>query len=403
MEIRVAKIASVEFRHDYFKEVGTSWTNAWPKSYQPFYLPKIEVATNTKSVLQNLGLVVKTSAKGFDFFAEVKSVGNKLFLKKHNKTNLNLNFYLQAPDAEWAKYTRKNSTSGGILYFSNTNGFKTGGAEAGLYLHNEIAASAAGKKGPGTLVRKSNKVFEALELTSTQPPGAKWVDLGTHTNFTVGATKIAVKNTSLLLTGGPFAGKTISLKNNFGVLVLSKTIESDSTITELNIDLESLPEGKYSCELNGVLQEVFWVDKNVNSRAIAVLNLVLQGNPAEITPALLLNQEWLPVGNNSAGLQHAEINPTTFVIHFLPNRAKWKYVLNKNVAINAADVNAAGYQKLSDTEFISKDSITLNKQAKGADFGLTNPLPAPPNQVLKTLKNGSNEVENYLSEIFVNV
>ncbi len=403
MEIRVAKIASIEFRHDYFKEGGTNWTETWPKSYQPFYLPKISATTSTKSVLQNLGLVVKTSAKGFDVFAEVKTVGNKLFLKKHNKTNLNLNFYVLAPDTEWAKYTRQNSALGGIHYFSNTNGFKTGGAETALYLHNEIAASAAGKKGPGTLVRKSNKVFEALELTSTQPPGAKWADLGTHTNFTVNAAKIAVKKSSLLLTGGPFAGKTIGLKNNFGALVLSKTIESDSTITELNIDLESLPEGKYSFELNGVFQEVFWVDKIVNSRAIAVLNLVLQGNPAEINPSLLLNQEWLPIGNNSAGLQHAEINPTTFVIHFLPNRAKWKYILNKNLAINQADSNAAGYQKLSDTEYLSKDSLTLNKQAKGADFGLTNPLPAPQNSVLKTLKNGSNEVENYLSEIFVNV
>jgi len=402
MEIRVEKIVSVEFRHDYFKDANTDWLENWPKGYSAFGLPNVKPSKWTIKKLEDLGLFLKSTEKGFDIYAEVKSVGNKFFVKRPSQDNIELNFFVFARDARWLNQTRQNQEKTGLAYFSNYIGFKTGGSESAYFLHNEIPDAAAGTKAPGSLARKTNKVYEATELTTTQPPGSKWADLGTHQNFTTMSNQLKTINKSLLLVGGPFAGKTVDIKNVFGEVVLTETIEGTSTEVQLNIDIESLPEGKYSYEIDNVKQEDFWLQKS-NADALGVVQLVLLGKPSALPPAFLLDQEWLPIGNGSSAVDTGEINPKTFVLHFLPNRAKWKYILNKELTIDPADISAAGYQKLSNTTFLSNNSITLNKEAKGADFGLENRFPAPANNVLKTLKNGSDEVENYVTEIFVNV
>ena len=359
-------------------------------------LPIIKPSKYSNKKLNDLGLFFKSTEKGFDIYAEVKSVGNKFFVKRSSQNNIELNFFVFARDAHWLNQTRLNQEKSGLAYFSNYMGFKTGGSEEAYYLHDEIPDATAGKKLPGSLARKTNKVYEATELTTTQPPGSKWADLGTHTNFTTCSNQLKTRTDNLPLVGGPFAGKKVEVKDVFGEIVLSETVEVTNTEVQLNIDIERLPEGKYSYEIDNVKQDDFWLQKG-NTNALGVVQLVLLGKPSNLEPAFLIDQEWLPVGNGTESLDSGEINPKTFVVHFLPNRAKWKYILNKELTIDPADISAAGYQKLSNTTFLSNNSITLNKEAKGADFGLENRFPAPPNNVLKTLKNGSDELENYVA------
>ncbi len=400
MRIKFSKIASIELRHDYFYSTGLDWSSDWPKEYTKEFLPKIHPTKSTYKFLEDLGLRLVKDQRGISIYAEIREDAGVYFLEKEINKNIILEFEIEPPFPTWFNNTRSYNKESQFCLYSNKEGFKSGSE---FYLHNEIATTSAGFKEPSELRRSGLKVFEALERTNTQPPGAKWRDLGSNKNYTTLSNTIDLKKSSVLFKDTTLAGKTISVNNVYDEEVFSKTIEVSSTINQLYVDLSFLPDGKYSSLIDGVKQENFYLGKNIRKNRFGIIRLFIQSNPSIIPAPHQINQEWLPIGNGTSSLAIGQVNPINFVIHFLPHIARWKYIVNKDLNINPADVTSAGYQKLSNTEFISNEAQTISYKNTGADLGLTNKFPAPGSTVLETLKNGSGETVSYVSEIFVNV
>jgi len=110
----------------------------------------------------------------------------------------------------------------------------------------------------------------------------------------------------------------------------------------------------------------------------------------------------LPVANGTGTLQAGEINPRTFIIHFLQPTAKWRYAFSRDLAIPNGDVPAE-YEKVSNIIYQTKKAKALQRTSSGPDFGLSQKLPAPGLATLGQQRNGSQELEAYLSTTYVNV
>ena len=403
MQIRVEKIVSLQFRHDYFSNELLDWELEWPETYNREFIPTITIPRSTQKKLENWGLFFRASGKGFDLYASVKEDSGKLYLERSIEENSEFYFFIQPPQNNWSQFTRKIGSEKGLIFYSNQNGFKAPGSNSITYLHNEIQDSYDGVKVAGQLIRKGNKVYEALERTSTKPPGSTWSELGNKVDFTTLSSTIDYLDRFLRISETSLANKNLEIKDNYGNVVFSKTFEASSEEKETSIDLTELNEGVYSYEIDAVLKGTFFKTENFPKGTIGVIQIVLQNNTAIIPGPQKLDEGWLPVANGTGSLNNLEINPRQFIIHFLPNRANWKYILTKDIGVEAADVTAAGYQKLSNTEFISNESITISKDALGADFGLDQRLPAASASLLIPQLNAIDEIKSYVSEIYVNV
>lgn len=403
MQLRVEKIATIEFRHDFFKSSGLDWNADWPSAYTQDFIPSVKISNSCKRKLVDWGIFLRSSPKGFDLFAEVKQSGNSFLLTRPQQKNTELYFFLIQPQNEWGNITKTTGLLDGLNLFSNTSGTKPPGASSNYFLHNEIPDSYNGTKQAGEVVRKGNKVYEAKELTSTKPTGSKWTEIGSKIDFTTLSNRIQPITRYLRISEGSLAGALIEVKDIYENVVYTETLDALSTEKEKSIDISQLNEGVYSYTINAIEKGRFLKVDDLPKRAFAAVQLVLQNNPADLTAPQKLTEEWLPVANGEDVLQAGEINPRQFIIHFLPNSAKWKYLFSKEIPIEVSEVNSAGFQKLTNTAFISDDIITINKYAQGADFGLDQRLPAASTNLIIPQYNASDEIESYVSEIYVNV
>ncbi len=402
MELRVENIASFEFRHEYFVEQGYNWHAAWPATYPKEEIPQIIPTGETALKLADLGFYFRKNERGFDLFAQVVEDGGTFLTERKTDTNHVLCFFVSAPNPHWYQYTKGGEKGAGLAVFSNINGFKSGGADGTRYIHNDIQNSAAGSKEPGELVRKSNHVYEALKSTNTQPAGADWEDLGKHTNFTTLEQRVEINRGSLFVGETTLAGATVRILDVYDEVVWSYTFDLGSAEKQRTFDISDLPEGIYSWQLNASDRGTFLICAKEPTGCFGLVMLYLQPKQTEIPVSLQLQEEWLPIANGSGSLNAFEINPRTFVVHFLTNRAKWKYIFNRDLAIPNGDIPAT-YDKLGNTVYQSKKPIAITKLESGPDFGLDQRLPAAKAGILLPQYNGGNTVETYVKEIYVNV
>lgn len=402
MELRVENIASFEFRNEYFANQGHDWKASWPKSYPKEEIPLIIPTRKTEQKLNDLGLYMRSSERGFNLLSQVKKEGSTFLTERKTNTNHVLCFFLSAPNPFWNQYTKGGEKGSGLAIYSNLTGYKSAGADGTLYLHDELPSSAADTKEPGALVRKGNHVYEALKRTDTQAPGANWEDLGLHTNYTTLEQKVPVNRGTLVVEANTLAGAAITIKDIYDTVVWSYTFDAGSTEKRRSFDIADLEEGIYHWQLNTIEQDTFLICENEPTGCFGLVMLYLQPNQTEIPGSQQLSEEWLPIANGGGSLSAFEINPRNYVVHFLANRAKWKYIFSRDLAIPSEDVPAS-YAKLGDVIYQSKKPIPITKLESGPDFGLDQRLPAATAGILLPQYNGGNTVESYVKEIYVNV
>ncbi len=402
MELRVEQIVGVSFRHNFFAEENHDWLSAWPSTYPEFELPVAIPTNRTQQLMSDLGLYFRKSDRGFNLFAQVKEDAGDFIAERKSNTNNHLLFYLCAPHSNWSVYTKGASELDGLVVYSNLNGLNGTGSDTSQYLHDEIPASGAGEKEPGTLVRKSNKVYEALTKTNSQPPGANWVDLGSHTNFSNLSNTFKINRGKLLVEETDLANGTVQVFDVYDNEVFSYTFDSGSTEKQRWLEIDHLIEGVYSWRYNASPRGTFLKVSKTPLNCFGVFMLYLQPNQSVIPGAHQLDEEWLPIANGSGSLSNNQINPREFTIHFLPNRAVWRYRFSRDLGIPNGDVPSE-YQKIDPITYQSKKAKAITKFTKGPDFGLDVPLPAAQAGILLPQYNGGNTVENYVSEIYVNV
>lgn len=401
MELRVAKIASIEFRHEFFAEPGFAWQTEWPATYTEDLLPKVKPTRKTATDLQNYGLLFRKSQRGFDIYSEVKKTGGKLMALYAGGKNVTFHFNVHSPTLSWPLFTRSLGAANGVAYFSNRFGLKPGGS-SDLYLHNEVIASGAGTKEPATVVRKANTVYEALQRTTTQPPGASWAELGTGVDFTTMSNRLNVNRGSVFISEPDLKNAVIEIKDAYDQIALQKTFSATITEKEVSLDIKHLNEGVYSYHFNGTLRDTFFLAKNTEPSGFGILSIALQGAPDDLPLSHRLPEEWLPVANGTGVLQAGEINPRTFLIHFLQPTAKWRYAFSRDLAIPNSDI-PSDFEKISNTIYQSKKAKALQRTSSGPDFGLNQNLPAPGIAMLGQELNGSQELEAFVSTTYVNV
>ena len=401
MQLRVLNIASVQFRHQFFAPQGFDWENSWPDNYSADLLPIAEPTTTTKALFDDLGLYFRTSKKGFDIYAAVKQDGAKFLQEKPADKNAFLYFYLKKPAPIWDYFTRSNAAENGFVIYSNLSGFHSGGG-ATRYLHQEVIPSAAGDKAPGTLVRKGTKVYEAVKKTSSQPPGSNWEETGQHVDFSTLSNTIPLNTGMIRLAEPSLANALLTVHDRYDNVVMEKSFPSDSTEKESSVAIDFLEEGIYSYKLNGTLKGTFYLAPKVPATTFGILCIAIQGKPLIITPAQRQDEDWLPIANGTQTKALGEVNPRSFAVHFINNTALWCYVFSSDLGIKASDVPST-YKKNSSIEYESKKAIPILASSTGPDFGLAQRLPAPQPGRLTPQLNGSDEIEAFISEIYVNV
>lgn len=401
MQLRVLNIASVQFRHQFFAPQGFDWETDWPTNYPTELLPVAEPTKETKAQLEDLGLYIRTSKKGFDIYAAVKQDGNTFLLERPADKNTILYFYLKKPAPIWDYFTRNTAANKGLVIYSNLSGFHSGGVPT-RYLHQEVIESAAGEKPPGTLVRKGTKVYEALKKTSSQPPGTNWEETGQHIDYSTLSNTIPLNTGMIRLNEPSLAGATLTVHNSYDQQIFTKIFPAGSTEKESSVAIDHLAEGLYTYKLNGTIKGNFYLASQVPASTFGILCLALQGKPMDIPPANRLDQDWLPIGNGTQTKALGEVNPRVFAVQFIHNTALWRYIFSTDIGIKASDVPST-YKKNSSTEYESKKAIPILASSAGPDFGLAQRLPAPQPGRLTPQLNGSDELEAFISEIYVNV
>ena len=401
MQLQVKNIASVQFRHQYFAPEGFDWDAGWPETYNEALIPVVLPTVATKAKMEDFGLYFRASKYGFDLYAAVRKTGSDFFTEKSAKQNATLYFYVIKPFLAWDYSTRNLASAIGLTVFSNLNGFHSGGGET-RYLHNEVIASAAGDKQPGTLVRKGNKVYEALQKTNSQPPSANWNEVGEHIDFTTLSNNIPLNTGIVRLQETSLANKVFTVHDIYDSVVFEKVFLADTTEKETGVAIDMLPEGIYSYRLDGTEKGKVYLAKQVPNATFGILAIALQGEPDKVPLPHKLDEAWLPIANGSQSLGQDQINPRTFAIHFMNNTAKWRYIFNKDIGIAPGDVPST-FKKDSATLYESKKAIPILAGSAGPDFGLDQRLPAPAVGRLTPQLNGSEELEAYVSEIYVNV
>jgi hypothetical protein len=100
MQIRVEKIWSLIFRHEFFKLGGQDWITDWPMGYTSDHIPKVEPTNRTKTLLGNMGFYLRNTDKGLEVYAGVKEAGNSFETERPIIGNPILDFYLRPPNSE---------------------------------------------------------------------------------------------------------------------------------------------------------------------------------------------------------------------------------------------------------------------------------------------------------------
>lgn len=399
MQIQVKKIASVEFRHDYFAEPGYNWST-WPSGYTGQFIPGVHPDIPTIRALHDLGLVLRPSERGFDLFALVRHSGGKIYTERSAQRNLSLRFIASAPSHTWKLFTKSISPSGRLAYFSNAMA-KRPDANGPIFLHDETPDWTAKTYDPGAIATRNNKVYEALERNNTQPPSNKWLEIGGKQKFTSLSNNLMYVRHKVEVTHVSLANTALEIRDLHGRVNLREAFGPGSELKHFTCKIDHLPEGIYALFLNDVEQMRFYRSSSLPQHAFAVLELEIQGIPGDLQQGNRIAEDFLFISNGNGSLDTGQINPKTYCVHFLPNTSIWSYQFNLDPQIDPGAI-PTDYKKESDTVFSSKKAKPIRRTSLGPDLGLENPLPAPTPSIPVPNRNGSNETESYTTKIQLN-
>lgn len=399
MQIRVKKIAAVEFRHEYFAGPGHDWTH-WPVEYTRHFLPKIQPDAPTLAALHDLGLILRSSDRGFDLFALVSESSGKFYTERSTIRNLSLRFVLSAPDNTWKLFTKAATPAGQLAYFSNALASQPD-ASGPVYLHDETPDWTAGTYAPGAIVSRNNKVYEALERNNAQPPSNTWLEIGGKQKFTTLSNSLVYHRDKVHVTAVSLANVELEIRDMNGKVHLHEAFGGGSELTDYTWKIDHLPEGVYVLFLNDAEQIRFYRSNSLPQQAFAILEFDVQGIPEDLPVNRRIDEDFLLVANGNGSLDAGQINPKVYCVHFLPQTSIWSYEFNLDPQVDPGAI-PSDYRKESDTVFSSKEAQPIRKSSVGPDLGLVNRLPAPSPSLPIPNRNGSNETESFTTKIYLN-
>lgn len=211
------------------------------------------------------------------------------------------------------------------LYFTNLNQNLVGLPPAEVFNLTRIieAFSAARTYKPGELVRIGTAIFECIKAGLNQAPNAPnsafWVPRGT-TQYasTQDLLQLSARlaNFTLQVAASAFQVKVFGLNPATNVhdnLVLEKVVTASilETTKDVQVDLGTLPPGRYRLDINGEAFEAYFDDEAAAKGVFGVVEIFL--HLPDTNPFSLLN---------TSGV----VRETPFTIRFANRRAFWKYV-----------------------------------------------------------------------------
>lgn len=252
-------------------------------SSDPFIVEDFSIipSENTKNAFNQFGLLLSKKINGFNLMAQVYESAPTVFsVSKKIDRKTKLVFYLQL-----------NNT--GLLNFADVAFDKL--AESKIYYCNNLGINAD--------LRDSLRLSSQAFVNSVD-------DL-----FDIKSSNYSYKHTGLV---GNTAGKVIGIDNQD--FVIAKTASQNNGVTDLQFDLNSLPEGRYKLEVSGSKKEEFYFAKN-QENVMAIVEIFFENTQPNYQ------------------ILEADYSITTdrpkYQLFFQRRKAFWRYILNMNKTILA--------------------------------------------------------------------
>jgi hypothetical protein len=278
-----------------------------------------------------------------------------------------------------------------------------GGTENVVYLNSKIQTYVgATTYDIEDLVKKGSDYFLSLRVNNNKATSniSYWRALGKVNGVTaldsVNSVSAGIHTNSAVSA----KGKKVSIQNRYEeALAELSSYESENDIAYFNLRETEL--GVKQLIVNDAV-ESSWV--NTNKKTLAVIELAIQGKPTELPAGVIkLTKEQMLIGNGTNGTTNGEILDNQWVVRLLNKSTIWKYNFNKDQVFNNTDLAIAGFEKLSDKEIQSKENMPLTQKSVEVDAGLGILLPNPKQDSMKIVYDNNNNVEKYVSELYVNI
>ncbi len=358
-------------------------------------------SAQTASVLEGHKMLVKQYDNKLFAWVQVDESGKPFILPEQG---MQLTFFLQLNNSLFFNYTNLPSSypSGKVYYFTNRNNNISNGKK---FLSGDILLYDSSKTYNigDVAINNTSTVFQAIRSSSAATPfnlsdTNHWVQIDNNQYMTETDNLQWLSPLSTFKFAAPQSTATIMVlgyntaANDYTTLVLSKTISFTKPVSSFELDLSTLPVGKYILNINGAVQNIYLNDELNGTSVFAVIDI--------FNEATLATQYQLLDNSNN-------LSSPDFSIYFLNRSTIWKYILasspNGDIADNAGIYHFIITSPVSNTIF-STIPIPLNEKA--LDLTLTigsqdfTPIACATPQRLahQTIEN---EVY-YCSEIFLN-
>jgi hypothetical protein len=358
-------------------------------------------SAQTASVLKGHKMIVKQYDNKLFAGVQVDESGKTFILFEEG---MRLTFLLQLNNPLFFNYTNLpfSNPSGKVYYFTNRNNNISNGKK--FLSANVLPYDGSRTYSIGDIaINNTGTFFQAIRSSSAATPfdlsdTSHWVQIDNNRYMTETDSLQWLPQVSTYSFDTPQSAVTIMVlgyntaANDYTILVLSKTINFTKPASSFELDLSSLPAGKYVLNINGAVQNIYLNDELNRTKVFAIIDI---SNEATLATGYQL------LDNNS------NLFSPDFSIYFLNRSTIWKYILasspNGDIADNAGIYQFTISSPVSNTIF-STTPIPLNEKA--LDFTLTigsqdfTPIACATPQRL-THQTIENEVY-YCSEIFLN-
>lgn len=410
MELIYKKIASVEFWFDYLLPSSIERHDQIPEDYNIYEYFDLKPNQQTSATLQEARIKIHKTKKGLDLYVESIWNGAKYIAKNPIKKNHLLAFQLIVKRPEILLTGVFTNSGNECFSISNLNtdtveandgsgGFidvhyLSGGIETYVGA-NTYALDAIVKNGKDKFLSLQNNNDKATSNT------AFWRNLGRISLLGNVHALPKFKGGFVTPAGVDVKGKATMLKNT-----LNQEIASQQIAENLNekgvLQIPQEFDGRVDFYVNGTLDSSH-VKITGDDHVLGIIELAIQGDPSNLEPGTpSLSKEYMLMGNGEDGTTMGDILENKWVVRVVNRSTTWNYHFNKTQTFNNTDLAAAGFQKISDKEIESIELKPLSSQAEIVDAGLGILLPNPKMDSLKIRFNLNNEVEEYVSELYVN-
>ena len=358
-------------------------------------------SAQTASVLEGHKMIVKQYDNKLFAGVQVDGSGKPFILPEQG---MQLTFFLQLNNPLFFNYTNLpfSYPSGKVYYFTNRNNNTSNGKK--FLSANVLPYVSSRTYNIGDIaINNTGTVFQAIRSSSAINPfnlsdTNHWMQIDNNRYMSEADSLQWLPRISTFNFGTQQSSATVlvlgynTAANHYTTLVLSKTINFAKPVSSFELDLSSLPAGKYILNINGAVQNIYLNDELNRTKVFAVVDIFNEAT-------LATGYQLLDNSNN--------LSSPDFSIYFLNRSTIWKYVLasspNGDIADNAGIYHFTITSPVSNAIF-STTPIPLNEKA--LDLTLTigsqdfTPIACATPQRL-THQTIENEVY-YCSEIFLN-